>query len=168
MGIIVDGTQVIHRNRYVSLRGPERSVSQHLLNRPEICSALQQVRCKAMSEHMWGNSTSERHLQNPSMKATTQTAVTHSSSRTTDEERSLTRSMLGVDPRLNRSTRLAPEWDEPFLVSFPPDPDLSSVEVYMLDVETYQLGSSESRAVRELEEGTVPEVAPAILPRKLQ
>jgi hypothetical protein len=52
MSPVVDGQQLIHRDMGVTLRRAQRSMAKHLLDGAQICTFVQQVRCKRMPQRM--------------------------------------------------------------------------------------------------------------------
>src|SRR5215510_4748691 len=55
MGFVVQGEELVHGDMCIFLCGAERGMSQHFLDRPQVCSLVEEVCSKRMPQRMWAD-----------------------------------------------------------------------------------------------------------------
>src|SRR5262249_56463866 len=149
MSAVVHPAQPLAVDVAVRLRRRQRAVSEQLLDRPQIGTALEQMRRErvAQSMRMREHPANRRRVEPPSARG--------------DEER-----VLGaadeVRTRIVQVTRDAErgflaERDDALLAALPEHADLFLLEVDVAEVESDRLVAAQSRGVHELDERAVPD-----------
>src|ERR1035437_959275 len=127
MRLLVGAPQPLDRDVCVDLRGGQAGVAEHLLNRPKICAAFEQMCGRAMPQTVRSHVGGLRHvLQNLMYRSANLTRVNPATSSAQEQRRATALgdhlSATELQPSLNRSGRRQAEGDRPLLGSLAHDP----------------------------------------------
>ena len=149
MGAVVDAPQPAGVDVAVDLRRRERRVAEELLDRPQVGTALEQMRCVCVPQPV-------RVRDEPSQHARVEPAAADR------DEEGITGAAHEPRAAVSKPGAQAPdgllaERHEPFLPSLAAHVDLLAVEVEVGDVEVDRLRRTQTRGVDELEQRRVSE-----------
>ena len=160
MGTLVGGDEPLSRDPRVHLGRAQARVAEQLLDDAKVGATVEQVRREAVAECMWMARDRRAPVEYPSHVARAEPRAS-----SVQQHRSRRRLRAGehwpppLEVRRERLDARAAHGQPPSLRALAPDAHRGDVELEVADVESAAFGDAQPRAVEQLEDCVVPQVA---------